>query len=225
MILTTDLVTSCIDGHNVTVFAYGQTGSGKTHTMMGNMNVQSDGGGGGGVFRRRGAGRGLHPEAGIAPRVCTELFRQVDAMSEEVTVSASFLEIYCEKIHDLLQVHEGGADAGRAVRNSAQKKRALDITGGSSSTVTVKDATCVKVGSAREALQLLERGMACRVTAATKCNSSSSRGHAIFVLTVDTPTTLGRHIHGQFYLCDLAGSEKLKKTEAEGTFPGISSFD
>ena len=58
--------------------------------------------------------------------------------------------------------------------------------------------------------------MGARVTAATKCNSSSSRGHAIFVLTVDTPTTLGRFVHGQFYLCDLAGSEKLKKTEAEG---------
>jgi len=29
------LVTSCLDGYNISIIAYGQTGSGKTHTMEG----------------------------------------------------------------------------------------------------------------------------------------------------------------------------------------------
>lgn len=71
-------------GYNATVFAYGQTGAGKTHTMEG---VKSD------------------PELkGLIPRMVGAIFDSVMAADEsiEFTVKCFYVEIYLEKIKDLL---------------------------------------------------------------------------------------------------------------------------
>jgi len=100
------VVADFLDGYNGTVFAYGQTGSGKTHTMMGDV-AHSDGG-------------------GIAPRAFAHVFDAIAAAppSCEFLLRASFVEIYLEKVRDLLnprkmdlRVREGGG-AGAAVGRS-----------------------------------------------------------------------------------------------------------
>lgn len=67
------------------MFAYGQTGSGKTHTMMGE-NIWDD------------------AERGIIPRCTSFLFDYIDSQNSdsEFTIKISIIEIYKEKIHDLL---------------------------------------------------------------------------------------------------------------------------
>jgi len=89
------LVTSVMDGYNVTIFAYGQTGSGKTFTMVGPPN-----------------------NPGVNIRALEDLFR-LSTLKEEcqTTVSASMLEIYNETILDLLA--EGSANKGLEIRQSA----------------------------------------------------------------------------------------------------------
>ena len=37
-----NLIESTIKGYNATIFAYGQTGCGKTHTMIGQINDESE---------------------------------------------------------------------------------------------------------------------------------------------------------------------------------------
>ena len=75
-----------LSGYNGTIFAYGQTSSGKTHTMQGV----------------------IHDEElqGIIPRIVKDIFDRKDAMEEDenlkFTITASYLEIYLEKISDLL---------------------------------------------------------------------------------------------------------------------------
>ncbi|KAJ3000870.1 Kinesin-like protein kif22 [Globomyces sp. JEL0801] len=64
----------------IKVFAYGQTGSGKTHTMNG-----SD----------------LDNDPGIIPRTIETLL-ELKAKNKSTTIEASYLEIYNEKIFDLL---------------------------------------------------------------------------------------------------------------------------
>jgi len=204
------LLPGLFEGKSAAVLCYGQTGSGKTHTMIGEhtqlchtcADIQP---------------QHLPEDAGIAMRACADLFSRIyDQTSSghrpEITVHASFLEIYCERVIDLLSPDDKKGTTGSKI----DSKASLDVVGGAGDTITVKDATCVLVDNAADALALLSRGMKARVTAATKSNSRSSRGHAIFVLTIKTTNTLGQSIHGQFYLCDLAGSEKLKKTEAVG---------
>lgn len=56
-----------------------------------------------------------------------------------------------------------------------------------------------------------------RSVAATRMNDKSSRSHSIFILTVhqkNTKTDASKL--GKLYFCDLAGSEKVGKTNAAG---------
>jgi len=78
------LVDDVLDGYNCTIFAYGQTGSGKTHTMMGPA-MDSD-------------------LKGVIPRIAEDIFvamRQASA-DTEFTIKVCFVEIYMERIRDLL---------------------------------------------------------------------------------------------------------------------------
>ena len=74
-----------LEGFNGTVLAYGQTASGKTHTMVGHdLNDQSS--------------------AGVIPRMVKTVFERIETSSEEIefTVKVSMIEIYMERIKDLL---------------------------------------------------------------------------------------------------------------------------
>ena len=87
-----NLVLGCFDGYNATVLAYGQTGSGKTYTMGSGQTSQI-----------------ANPsELGIIPRVIHLVFSEVSKRSQkaEFIIKASFLEIYNEEIHDLLDPNE-----------------------------------------------------------------------------------------------------------------------
>jgi len=81
----------------------------------------------------------------------------------------------------------------------------------------VLNATEVPVGTLDEVLEVLEQGSRNRVTAATKANPVSSRSHALLLATIhkyDSEEHLSKY--SQLYMVDLAGSEKVSKTGAEG---------
>ena len=77
---------SVMEGFNGTVFAYGQTSSGKTHTMLG-TNIED------------------LTQRGMIPRMVSLVFSQILAAPNEIefTVKVSMIEIYMEKIRDLLE--------------------------------------------------------------------------------------------------------------------------
>jgi kinesin family protein 5 len=78
------VVTGVLDGYNGTIFAYGQTGSGKSFSMEGI--------------------RGDEELAGIIPRMFDFLFKCISEADPDVefAIKCSYLEIYMEKIKDLL---------------------------------------------------------------------------------------------------------------------------
>mmetsp|Transcript_33097 Transcript_33097/g.38016 ORF Transcript_33097/g.38016 Transcript_33097/m.38016 type:complete len:108 (+) Transcript_33097:376-699(+) len=79
------IVESVLEGFNGTIFAYGQTSSGKTHTMQG-VDINNP------------------ITKGIIPRIVNHIFQQIDEASEDIefTVKVSMIEIYMERIRDLL---------------------------------------------------------------------------------------------------------------------------
>lgn len=179
-----DIVKDVLDGYNGTVFAYGQTGSGKTFTMMG-ADIDSD------------------DLKGIVPRITEQIFRSIVESDPhlEYLVKVSYMEIYLEKIRDLLspqndnlQVHE-------------EKSRG----------VYVKGLSDYYVSSAREVYEIMRTGGAARVVTSTNMNAESSRSHSIFLITIQQRNTeTGAQKTGNLYLVDLAGSEKVGKTGASG---------
>ncbi|KND01940.1 uncharacterized protein SPPG_02448 [Spizellomyces punctatus DAOM BR117] len=170
-------------GYNGTIFAYGQTGSGKTHTMMGDMENEE--------------------MKGLTPRIVENIFSTIFTSPPhlEFTVRVSFMEIYMEKIRDLLNPSNDN----------------LPIHEEKTRGVYVKGLLEVFVGSIDEVYEAMRRGQSSRVVAHTNMNAESSRSHSIFVLTI-TQKNLndGSQKVGKLSLVDLAGSEKVGKTGASG---------
>ena len=78
------VIKGVMDGYNGTIFAYGQTGSGKSWSMEGI--------------------RGDDECAGIIPRMFDNLFLLISQADPDIefTIKCSYMEIYMEKIKDLL---------------------------------------------------------------------------------------------------------------------------
>lgn len=178
------IIDSVMDGFNGTVFAYGQTGSGKTFTMQGpdieDLELQ-----------------------GIVPRMVRTVFNHIDNSSEniEFTVKVSMMEIYMEKIRDLLDPS----------KSNMQIK--VDKTKG----IYVGDLTERYISTDLDVYDIMRIGNDNRKVASTSMNDQSSRSHSIFVMTVHQ-TNLDDQTSktGILYLVDLAGSEKVGKTGAKG---------
>ncbi|KAF9075279.1 kinesin heavy chain [Rhodocollybia butyracea] len=179
-----DIVKDVLDGYNGTVFAYGQTGSGKTFTMMG-ADIDSE------------------ELKGIIPRITEQIFQSIvesDAHLEYL-VKVSYMEIYLEKIRDLL----------------APQNDNLQVHEEKSKGVYVKNLSDYYVSSAREVYEIMRTGGAARVVSSTNMNAESSRSHSIFLITIQQRNTeTGAAKSGNLYLVDLAGSEKVGKTGASG---------
>ncbi|KAF8454469.1 kinesin motor domain-containing protein [Kalaharituber pfeilii] len=177
-------VDDILNGYNGTVFAYGQTGAGKSYTMMG-ADIDSE------------------AHKGIIPRIVEQIFSAItnSPQSMEYTVRVSYMEIYMERIRDLLNpvndnlpVHE---DKARGVY--------------------VKGLLELYVSSVQEVYEVMRRGGAARSIAATNMNQESSRSHSIFVISISQKNVeTGSAKNGNLYLVDLAGSEKVGKTGASG---------
>ncbi|XP_042562767.1 kinesin-like protein klp-3 [Clupea harengus] len=117
------------------------------------------------------------------------------------TLKVSMLEIYNDSLNDLL---------------ANNPNNHLDIrTQGKS--VTVPGLTQVEVKTEDDILHIMDMGEKNRKIASTKMNIESSRSHLILTLTVVGADGLsGVTSHGTLTLCDLAGSERISKTEAKG---------
>lgn len=177
-------VDDILNGYNGTVFAYGQTGAGKSYTMMGSSIDDED-------------------NRGVIPRIVEQIFASIMSSPPtiEYTVRVSYMEIYMERIRDLLNPQHDN----------------LPVHEERSRGVYVKGLLEIYVSSIQEVYEVMRRGDAARKVAATNMNQESSRSHSIFVVTITQKhVETGSAKSGQLFLVDLAGSEKVGKTGASG---------
>ncbi len=140
---------------------------------------------------------------GIIPRIVEQMFTSIlqSPGNFEYTVRVSYMEIYMERIRDLLVPQNDN----------------LPVHEEKSRGVYVKGLLEIYVSSVQEVYEVMRRGGAARATAATNMNQESSRSHSIFVITISQKNVeTGSARSGQLFLVDLAGSEKVGKTGASG---------
>lgn len=174
-------------GYHATIFAHGQTGSGKTYTMLGREDAA--------------AGPDAATE-GITLRCMRHIFAAIGrgAPSQRVTVRASCLEVYNERLYDLL--HPSGEQ--------------LPLKWESGRGFWVPDLRHVECGTLDKMLRVARTCVRHRRTGAHTLNHESSRSHAILTVYIET------HAEGALARCskvsfvDLAGSERVKETGAAG---------
>uniref|UniRef100_A0A8C1J2M4 Kinesin family member 13Bb n=1 Tax=Cyprinus carpio TaxID=7962 RepID=A0A8C1J2M4_CYPCA len=181
------LLDSAFQGYNACIFAYGQTGSGKSYTMMGTAE-----------------------QPGLIPRLCSSLFQrtvQEQREGESFTVEVSYMEIYNEKVRDLLDPK----GSRQALRVREHKVLGPYVDGLSRLAVT----------SYKDIESLMSEGNKSRTVAATNMNEESSRSHAVFNIILthtlrDLKTGTSGEKVSKLSLVDLAGSERADKTGAGG---------
>ena len=183
------IVREVLDGFNCTIFAYGQTGTGKTYTMEGNIERDAD--------------CLLGETAGVIPRAIKQIFDSLEHAGSEYSVKVSYLELYNEKITDLLGMEE-----------NHDHQLCEDGRGG----VVVRGLEDEIVKTSEEIFEVLEKGTARRRTAETKLNKESSRSHSVFTVTIHMKETTPEGDEmikcGKLNLVDLAGSENISRSGA-----------
>jgi kinesin family protein 1 len=181
------LLDNAFQGYNNCIFAYGQTGSGKSYSMM-----------------------GYGSEAGVIPKICQDMFERIGSLQEDknlrYTVEVSYLEIYNERVRDLL---------------NPSTKGNLKVREHPSTGPYVEDLAKLVVSSFNEIEHLMDEGNKARTVAATNMNETSSRSHAVFTLTLtqkkhDVETNMAMEKVAKISLVDLAGSERATSTGATG---------
>jgi len=181
------ILRNAIKGYHCCLFAYGQTGSGKSYSMIGY-----------GVNR------------GIVPIISEQLFIKAKELTSDklsVSVRFSMLEIYNEKVQDLMMDIPKRPKGGLKIRES--KKHG----------VFVDKLSKHDVGSYEEIEEKMSQGNQNRTIAATEMNSSSSRAHTIIAIEFTQKEIIYGNVTEKFSvinLVDLAGSEKVSKTGATG---------
>ncbi|TMW63763.1 hypothetical protein Poli38472_002704 [Pythium oligandrum] len=195
-------VENAINGFNGCIFAYGQTGSGKTFTMLG----------GSGEYDPHELK--VSPLRGLMPRIFDHLFRRLegivadDSNDLEYSLSCSYLEIYNEKIFDLLEDGGFATQQPKSLREDSKKE------------VYVDQLRQVTITSAAEAIEWLHVGSKNRRMASTDMNRESSRSHAVFTIRLVQTHHTERGVlvtrRSNLHLVDLAGSEKQRQTKAAG---------
>ena len=95
-------------------------------------------------------------------------------------MKCSFLEIYNEELHDLLE------DSGGNVMDQIMpSKKEISIREEKNGTISVYGLREVTVKSAEEMARQLDNGSSMRITSSTLMNSQSSRSHGIFTITIE----------------------------------------
>ncbi|KAJ8600250.1 hypothetical protein CTAYLR_001999 [Chrysophaeum taylorii] len=194
------MVESVATGFNACVIAYGQTGSGKSWSMIGDISRDED--------------------EGVVPRAVRSLFSSLEGPEDEWQVHCSLLQIYGERLTDLLNA------------TSSEPLRIRETFQGQQRELYVSGQSSYRCGSADEVLSLVRRGLASRTSRATKVNENSSRSHAVLQLVVETRRETaddGCQKHelsrSKLYLVDLAGSERVadlyssSSSSSGGTLP------
>ncbi|KAH8253832.1 hypothetical protein KR032_007065 [Drosophila birchii] len=184
-----EMLQHSFDGYNVCIFAYGQTGAGKSYTMMGRQEEQQE---------------------GIIPMICKDLFNRIqETETDELkySVEVSYMEIYCERVRDLLNPKNKGN----------LRVREHPLLG-----PYVEDLSKLAVTDYQDIHDLIDEGNKARTVAATNMNETSSRSHAVFTIFFtqrrhDTMTDLTTEKVSKISLVDLAGSERADSTGAKGT--------
>uniref|UniRef100_A0A182YFI4 Uncharacterized protein n=1 Tax=Anopheles stephensi TaxID=30069 RepID=A0A182YFI4_ANOST len=182
------VILSALNGINGTIFAYGQTSSGKTYTMIGNDR-----------------------EPGVVPLTAREIFEQITKIKErQFLIRVGFIEIYNEKIHDLL--------------NTANTN--LKIVESQCGDVSVNSKECI-TNCAEQIIQHVDDGNKARKIGETNMNERSSRSHTIFRITIESRVISAASADGNLdneavqigilNLVDLAGSERADQTGATGS--------
>ena len=208
-----------VNGYNCTLFTYGTTGSGKTYTLFGNYL------------------KGIN---GIIELTLLDIIETLNNLDNDKSnqflrnnpinniyrynsnyeLHFCFIEIYKEKIIDLLEISKDSRSNNFNNYNLKEKlininSKEITIRENKNGNITLDNINKVKINSLREFSELLKQGVKKRHCLSTMANKDSSRSHALVTIYLSRKDN-NKVINSTFCFVDLAGSEKQKITNTDG---------
>ena len=186
-----DVIESCFNGYNGTIFAYGQTASGKTFTITG--------------------GAERYEDRGLIPRTLSYIFNEIGNRSDTAyKVLVSYIEIYNGQGYDLLDENHSS--------KSLFDLPKVQMFENESGQFHLKNLSIHKADNEEDALNLLFIGDTNRAVSETPMNDASTRSHCIFILQLEAQKN-GEDTKkvSKIQLVDLSGSERVAKSGVDGT--------
>ncbi|XP_058727288.1 kinesin-like protein KIN-14P [Vicia villosa] len=180
-------IRSVLDGFNVCIFAYGQTGSGKTYTMSGPNGATNE-------------------SLGVNYRALNDLFNISSSRQSSIVyeIGVQIIEIYNEQVRDLLST------------DTSVKKLGI-LSHSQPNGLAVPDASMHPVKSTADVIKLMDIGLKNRAKGSTAMNERSSRSHSVVSIHVrGADKKSGSTLQGNLHLIDLAGSERIDRSEVIG---------
>nr|XP_047141791.1 kinesin-like protein KIF12 isoform X2 [Hydra vulgaris] len=186
-----ELIDKALCGYSCTVFAFGATGSGKTHTITGPQDQKLE------IMLKD------NKKYGIIPRSFKYIFEQIKLKTDiEYSIKASFLEIYNEKVKDLI---------------NTSNQNSLPVRWCSKDGFYAENLTKVECRELNHLFDVLSEGSAMRQVGQHLLNDYSSRSHSMLILFLDGVEHSSNVIkHGKINFVDLAGSERVKISKSAG---------
>ncbi|ADM12354.1 kinesin A-like protein [Encephalitozoon intestinalis ATCC 50506] len=140
---------------------------------------------------------------GLIVRTLKDIYSIIEEMRTDgwvFDITCSYVEIYNEDVVDLF--------------SEDMRKVGIVHRGGD---VNMVDCISISVSNASEAIGLFQSGARRKKIGDTNCNMKSSRSHVIFILKIKMSNkTSKEEKEGVMALIDLAGSERLSVSKAEG---------
>ena len=139
---------------------------------------------------------------GIVPRAARELFLILNNFNksnffESIRLSMTIIEIYNEQIYNLLE----------------ESTPNLNMYEDASGNLIIPDLNPISINSFDEANKLFKLAAKFRHTSSTEYNDRSSRSHCIFSFQLKLTGKDGRIIRSTLHIIDLAGSERISKSQ------------
>jgi hypothetical protein len=190
-----DAVNHALDGFHGVLFVYGQTGSGKTFTMSNEEPGQ----------------------LGMLQRSLQDVWSRIEQdQTYDYDIAVSYVQLYNEQLTDLLG--DNGLEKVRLAGIADRRNDVKIINEGSGQGVERE------VTSYEDTMGLFRRGADRKQMSSTAMNDTSSRSHTVFSMYIRKQSKTEKSVsgdmkalEGRLVICDLAGSERIKKTNAAGT--------
>ena len=204
-----DHIQGFLDGYNVNIIAYGQTGSGKTYTVFGPPGCMDRAGKGD-------YGNNIHENYGLFPRALYNIFHRLEELKESASSNAYMMTCAAVELSSM-----GNEDmfnkSGNIPPSSKLGSASCGVVLDRSSKPPRLYGQCEMVIEKKEDLLCVFSALAVRNTSGTLMNDSSSRSHCIVSLRLWKYEKSSQNVSiSRFQFCDLAGSERMHKTYADG---------
>lgn len=204
------ILSSVLNGYNGTIFAYGATGCGKTYTINGDIDDPN--------------------KMGVLPRIINDLYIGMEKNSSErdCEIYVSFLEIYNEKIRDLLKIDTPSDKLVICEDNNNSKNNNKKFN---KPQIRVQKLSEYSPKNLNEMMELINCGNYNRTTSTTEANKNSSRSHSVLQIRLEQiikttstnsngtefNTSMQREkLESLLTIIDLAGSERASTTKNRG---------